>query len=278
MNNKKIKEITARNSKLRISVGTLIKVLFTNPETGLITLALERIGTLRRLNGESNVQITVKPFGGGVRITNPQVLKKLTYDFKYDSERSREERDFRILVLPETWGKIKEICKEHLHGTGEKVFDFSPDRELYEEFEDSLKIKIKPDQYAVESKGMVIEDLPIETSNVRAQGTPTVRIYYLFEGWIKSYELIKLIMTKSNQYSEDDFKKAALIDAEQGGKGRANSILTIGLNELRDRFNSIPPEGRNGPINFGSHQLEGNVAALFSEVSSLRYSFKMIKV
>ena len=90
MNNKKNKIDSAKELKLRVSVGVLVKVLFTNPATGQITLALERIATLRKINGSSKVDVTVKPFGGGVRITDPQELKKLIDDFQYDSEKSKD--------------------------------------------------------------------------------------------------------------------------------------------------------------------------------------------
>lgn len=272
--NKKIKTNAAKELKLRVSVGALVKVLFTNPETGQITLALERIATLRKFKGSSRVDVTAKPFGGGVRFTNPEELKRLLKDFQYDSERSKQERDFRILIHPEMWGKIKEICNEHLHENRKRIFDYSPDRELAEEFEDSLKIKIKPDEYILIPKGMVIQDIQSKTNNVRAQGMPTVRIYYIFEAWIKSYELVKLMLTKSRQFCEDDFKKAALEDAERGGKGRANSVLTIEIDVLRDFCNSIALEKRNGNINFGKNQLEENVLALFSEIKSLNYNFE----
>ena len=274
MINKKIKTNAAEKFKLRVSVGALVKVLFTNPATGQITLALERIATLRKFNGISRVDVTAKPFGGGVRLTNPKELKRLIKDFQYDSERSRQERDFRILIHPEMWGKIKEMCNEHLHEKRKIIFDNSPYRELTEEFEDSFKIKIKPDEYILIPKGMVIQDLKIKTNNVRAQGMPTVRIYYIFEAWIKSNELVKLMLTKSRQFSEDDFKKDALGDAERGGKGRANSVLTIGIDVLRDFCNSIPLEKRGGNINFGAHKLEENVLALFSEVKNLNYNFE----
>jgi hypothetical protein len=274
MINKKIKTNAAEKFKLRVSVGALVKVLFTNPATGQITLALERIATLRKLNGIPRVDVTAKPFGGGVRFTNPEELKRLIKDFRYDSDRSRQERDFRILIHPEMWSKIKEICNEHLHENRKRIFDFSPDRELAEEFEDSLKIKIKPDEYILIPKGMVTQDSQSKTNNIRAQGMPTVRIYYIFEAWIKSNELVKLILTKSRQFREDDFKKDALGDAERGGKGRANSVLTIGIDVLRDFCNSIPLEKRGGNINFGAHKLEENVLALFSEVKSLNYNFE----
>ena len=273
MNNKKNKIDSAKELKLRVSVGVLVKVLFTNPATGQITLALERIATLRKINGSSKVDVTVKPFGGGVRITDPQELKKLIDDFQYDSEKSKEEKDFRILIYQEMWGKIKEICNDQWHGKGKRIFDYSPDRELAEEFEDSLNVKLKSDEYRLIPKSMIVQNLPSRTNNIRAQGRPTVRVYYIFEAWIKSYELIKLMMTKSKEYSENDFKKAALKHAELGGKGRANSIMIIGIDELRDKFNSIPLKERSGNINFNEFKLEENVLALFSEVKSLNYDF-----
>ena len=257
---------------LRASVGALVKVLFANPENEQTMLALERIAALRKIKEKSEIVVKAKPFGGAVRITNPQALKEYIGDFNFDSERSRQEEDLRILVHPASWGKIKEICKEHLQDTKKRIIDISPDRELTEEFEDSLKIKITPNEYKLKSKGMIIEELPTETDNVRAEGIPTVRIYFLYEAEIISSDTIRMMLTNSSQYSDDDLKKIATEDANQDGKGRANAILTLGHDELTDKYNSVPLERLSESVYFGGHFLDGNVPAILEEIKHPKYN------
>ncbi|MGB8320170.1 MAG: hypothetical protein WCE54_18700, partial [Ignavibacteriaceae bacterium] len=140
-------------------------------------IALERTATLRQINGKPDVVVKAKPFGGGVRITSPQELKHYIGEFNYDSELSKQEKDFRVLVRPESWVKIKGICREHLTGLEKTVIDISPNRELSEEFEDSLRIKLTSENYYLKLLGMAIEEKPDETENIRSKGIPTVRVY-----------------------------------------------------------------------------------------------------
>lgn len=258
---------------LRISVGALVRVLFRDPESKKIMLALERIATIRRINGKPEVVVKAKPFGGGVRITDAQALKQYIGDFNYDSERSKQEEDFRILVDPESWNKIKEICREHLKKLEKRIIDTTPDRELTEEFGDSLNIIVNPNQYNLKPLGMVTEEKPSETDSIRAQGISTVRVYYLYEAVIISSEIIKMMSANSKQSSDNDLKKIALEDKRRGGKGRANAILTLELNELKNMYNSLQHERLNEPVNFGEHQLDSNVPAIMKEINSPKYQY-----
>jgi hypothetical protein len=166
---------------LRVSVAALVSVLFDDPEDGRTMLALERTATLRETEGRPEVMVRAKPFGGGVRLTDPQALEGMIGRFHYDSKRSRRERDFRLQIYPASWGKVKEICREYLKETEKGVLDSSPERELAEEFKDTLNVRIIPDQYHLKPRGIIVEELPSETDNVRAAGLPTVKIYYVFE-------------------------------------------------------------------------------------------------
>ncbi|MHA2061705.1 MAG: hypothetical protein ACW963_05365 [Candidatus Sifarchaeia archaeon] len=256
---------------MRVSVGTLIKVLFENPETGRQMLALERTATLREIEGRPEVGVKANPFGGGVKLTNSKKLKDLMGNFHYDSERSYQEGDFRIQINPVSWEKVKEICKQHLKETESRILDSSPERELVEEFEDSLKIKITSNQYILKQQDLIVEDLLNETDNVYAEGLPTVRIYYLFEARIKSPEIIKIILANSNKYSNNNLQEMAIDDAKRGGKGRANAILTLDLDEVKNIYNSIPLERRSEPVHVGEHQLDGNVPAVLEEINHPKY-------
>lgn len=256
---------------LRVSVGTLVRVLFEDPEDGRMMLALERTATLRQIEGQSEVIVKAKPFGGAVRMTNPQALKKLIGDFHYDSERSREEEDFRILIRPASWETVREICLKHLDGIEKGILDSSPHRELAEEFEDTLSVRITPEQYRLKSHGMFIEDLPVKTDNVRAEKFPTVRVYFVFEAWMQDPKIGSMMLANNRRYSEYDLEKMAWEDARQGGKGRANAVLTLELDELKERYRLLPLDKRGAPIHIEGHQLDGNVVAILEGIDTSKY-------
>lgn len=256
---------------LRVSVATLVRVLFDNPEDGRAMLALERTATLREIEGQHEVTVKAKPFGGAVRLTNPQTLKGLIGHFHYSNERSRQVNDFRILINPASWEKVKDLCQEHLHGTEEAILDSSPERELEEEFEDALHVRITPEQYHLEPRGLIVEDLPSETDNVQAEGRPKVRVYYLYEARIVATEIIAMMLANHRQYSDKDLQEIAWKDARQGERGRANAVLVLGLNDLKDIYRSIPSNKRGDPLSVEGHQLDGNVLAILEELDSSRY-------
>lgn len=247
---------------LRVSVAALVRVLIHTSGGEKTMLALERAATLRKVNGRSEVQVRAKPFGGGVRITNPRALKELIGNFNYDSEQSRRESDFRIQVSQSSWNKVKEICRNNFMETDEGILDPSPGRELREEFEDTLHVRITPDQYRLEQIRMVVEDLPVKTDNVRAAGLSTVRIYYVFEARIVAHDLIARMLVNNRRYSDEELQKLALKNFRQGGKGKANTILLLGLDRLKKVYGSIPADRRAHPMFVDGHQLEGNVRAI----------------
>lgn len=255
---------------LRVSVATLVSVLFDHPENGRTMLALERTATLREVKGRPEVTVRASPFGGAVRLTDPQALEERIGHFHYDSLRSRQERDFRIQVHPTSWGKVKEVCREHLQGTENGILDSSPERELAEEFEDSLNVKITTGGYHLKSRGLIVEDLPVETDNVRAEGLPTVRVYYVFEARMEAPEIIRMVLANSSGYSDKDLEKMAWEDALHGGKGRANAVLVLGLDELSGVYQSIATHLPDEPIRVRGHQLDRSVLAVVEETDQLK--------
>lgn len=258
---------------LRVSVAALVSVLFDRPEDGQTMLVLERTATLREIEGRSVVKVKAKPFGGAVRLNNTQALKELIGCFNYDSERSRQERDFRIQINPASWEKVKEICLEHSKEMEKEILDPSPERELAEEFDDTLNVKITQDQYNLKPRGIIVEDLPSETDNVRAQGLPTVRIYYVFEARMKAPEIITMMLANNRRYSDKELQKMAWKDAQQGGRGRSNAILVLGLDDLKDVYRSIPRDRRDEPIRIGGHRLDGNVLAILEDIDKPQYQY-----
>ncbi len=101
--------------------------------------------------------------------------------------------------------------------TEKGILDSSPRRELEEEFNDTLHVRIPSDQYHVKSREMIVEDLPGRTDNVRAAGLPTVRIYYVFEARMEAPEMIRMMLANSRRHSDKDLQKIAWEDGRQGG-------------------------------------------------------------
>jgi len=250
---------------LRVSVATLVRVLFVNPDTGRTTLALERTATLRKNNEQPEIAVKAKPFGGAVQIIDPLALRNLIGNFQYDSERSRREKDFRIQIDPSSWEKIKKLCREHFDSKKPAILDASPERELAEEFEDTLKVKITRDQYQLKRQGIRIEETPSETDNVRAEGRLTARVYYIFEAWMDDPEIIALMLANALQYSDEDLRKIARADALQGGKGRANALLTVELDDLKKLCKASRLDNYRESIHLAGHQLSGNVIAILED-------------
>ena len=256
---------------LRVSVGVLVKVLFQNPEDGRTMLALERIATLRQIEGRSQVAVVAQPLGGAVRLLDPLILKERIGNFHYDSEESRAEEDFRIQIHPASWETIKDICRRHFDGTEKGILDFSPQRELAEEFEGALHIQLVPDQYRLNPPGLLVENKPTGTTNVRAEKNPTVRVYFVFEAWIDDSEIISMMFASSRMCSDNDLEQAAWQDAQQGGKGRANASLVLELDDLMNFYRSVPVDQRGDPSRLEGHQLDESVTALLDELDSPKY-------
>src|SRR5918999_609182 len=83
---------------LRVSVATLVRVVFEHPTDGDLMLALERKATLLKTESGHAVEVITQPFGGAIRIRDLKMLRELIGDFHFDSEESRSEKDFRIFI------------------------------------------------------------------------------------------------------------------------------------------------------------------------------------
>jgi hypothetical protein len=248
-----------RRLTLRVSVAALVRMLFDSPDDGRTMLALERTATVRDIDGRTQVVVRAKPFGGAARLVRPEALKRLIGDFHYDSERSRQEEDFRIQVRPSSWDRIKQVCWQQFRGAANAILDPGPERELAEELQDNLNVRIAPGQYSLKPGRMVIQDFPGQTENVRAPGLPTVRVYYVFEVRVEDPAIVELMLVSSRRYSDDDLRGLAREDAQRGGRGRANAVLALGLEDLQETYRLSPERGPNGTFQVSGHQLEGTV-------------------
>jgi len=261
----KFDEIDVTNEKsLRVSVATYNQVIFPHPENGTAMLALERKATILQ---DGSVNVRAQPFGGGVKILNTKSLKEMVGEIQFDSERSNHERDFRILIQPLQWEVVKQFCLLHLENPNDSEIESAPDRELVEEFEETMGVELKRSQYAVGPMGFVIEENPVQTKNWYARGFSTVRVYRTYKVRLLDAELCKTLLDTSQRISDEELGRWALNDKT----GRANSVLALPLEGVRESYLTLPPETRYGKIDIENHKLDESVLAVLMDVDVPQY-------
>ena len=252
---------------LRVSVATLVRVVFKHLLNGEWMLALERKATLH----EDKVEVKSQPFGGAIRILNLNAMHDLIGDFHFDSARSRSEQDFRIFIRPTDWATVRGFCIQHLSRDDDPILETDPTRELAEEFTDALKINLKPEQYTHKPVAIVVEDNPALTENIHARGILSARVYRIFEAHITDSSLINIMMENSENISHHDLCTLVLDDSQNGGKGRANAILALPLKQIGDHYLSMPPIERNVPILFETNRLDETVSVVLDGIPVPKY-------
>jgi len=252
---------------LRVSVATYNRVVFPHPQNGTSILALECKATV--LNG--SVRVRAQPFGGAVRILDPAPLQELIGKIQFDSNRSKQDRDFRILIPPSKWEPVKKYCLRHLQNPASLEMESAPDRELVEEFEETINARLKPDQYTVQPIGFVIENNPVPTENTYAYGQLTVRLYRIFEVRITDAALCKIMINASERHSDQDLRMLALKDLQNGGKGHAHSVLCLPLHMVRDSFLTFARERRYRKIAIKNHELDESMLAILDDIEVPQY-------
>jgi hypothetical protein len=256
---------------LRVSVATLVRVLFEHPLDGELMLALERKATVLEEAGQQRVAVRAQPFGGAIRFRSLTPLQALIGDFLFDSERSRSEYDFRILIRPAAWEAVRQCCLQHFTDVDDPVLETDPARELAEEFADALGISLTPDQYRQQPVRTIVADHPAPTHNSRVTGYITARIYRIFEARMVDAALSPAMLANSERYSDQDLSEQALADVRNGGRGWANAILALPLQRLTEAYLALSPEARAAPVTFNNHQLDGNVPAVLESVAVPNY-------
>ena len=257
---------------LRVSVAGLVRVLIKNPEDGALMLALERKANIYKVGEGSIAEVKVQPFGGAVRIIDLDKIRELIGDFNFDSERSRSEQDFRLFIKPSTWMGLREFCIETLNQPWNPFLESDPGRELAEEFYDALNVKLNQDQYLNKAVGTLIEDNPSSTDNAHSKGSPTVRVYRIFEATITDPILTNRILINSKSISKKDLYELALIDGQNGGKGRGNAVLVMPIREIIYYYQSLLPLDRNDPRQFKEYYFESTVPMILEGLTVPKYT------
>ena len=256
---------------LRVSVATLMRVVFQHPLNGAWLLALERKATLHETEHEHVIEVKSQPFGGAIRILDLDALHNSIGDFHFDSERSRSEQDFRLFIRPSSWSLLREFCIQRLNIVDDSILETNPVRELVEEFADTLKINLQPEQYISKPVATVVEDEAAPTDNLQAESVPTVRVYRIFETQIVEATLGQFMVMNSEGMSHNNLCELALDDFQNGGKGWANGILVLPLEQITRAYGALSPAERNAPILFGKHYLDETVSAILDDIPVPKY-------
>jgi hypothetical protein len=256
---------------LRVSVATLTRVLLKNPDDDALMLALERKATLHRTMDDEAVRVKSRPFGGAIRILDIRPVHDLVGDFHFDSERSKAEQDFRIFIRPSAWPSLREFCLQHIVLDGDLILETSPSRELVEEFAETLRVDLRPEQYLCRPVATMVENRAILTENIYATRTPTVRVYRIFEADITDVVLARLMLKNGDDLSHQRLSQLAIADAQSGGRGRANDVLTLPWERLQDVYRAMPQVVRNVPVIFDENRLDSTVAAILDDIAVPRY-------
>ncbi len=251
-------------NELRVSVATFNQVIFPHPENGTLMLVLERKATVLM---DGSVSVCAQPLGGGVKLRSTNALKEIVGEIHFDSDRSRQEQDFRILIDPAVWEAVKQYCLLHLQELEDPELESAPDRELVEEFEGAMGVGLAPAQYTVRPMGFVIQDNPLGTENWYARGIPTARVYRTYRVEIIDKDLRQNLVDTSQQVSDDILAKRAL----ENEKGRANSVLALPLDRVREAFFALPPNQRFKKIKVDSHQLDESVLVVLEDIEVSQY-------
>jgi len=231
-------------------------------------LALEQKATALK---DGSINVSAQPFGGGVRILNSNSLREMLGEIEFDSEHSKQKQDFRILITPSKWALVKSYCLDHLASPDDHEIESTPDRELIEEFEETLHVDIKPGQYTVEPLGIVIEDNPVLTENWYARGYPTVRVYRTYQVQIIDLDLCELMLAANDKYSDQELVALAAKDLKNGGSGRINSVVALPLNRVTEAYRALPLELRYKNIVIEDRNLDESVLAILGNIDVPQY-------
>lgn len=260
-----------KDLSLRVSVATLVRVLFDNPHDGELMLALERRATFWEDQSGGFVDIKSQPFGGALQIRDLKTLQDVIGDFHFDSERSRSAQDFRIFIQPSAWPSVQQFCLEHFDHPNDSILESHPSRELTEEFADTLGISLGSEQYICRPLGTIVEEAPTPTENFYASGFPTARIYRVFESHILDSSLAHALTMNSRRFSNQNLQALTFEDRRMGGRGWVNAVLPLQLDQITSFYLTIAPEARNCPVSFHEHQLDETVAAILDGIPVPKY-------
>jgi hypothetical protein len=169
------------------------------------------------------------------------------------------------------WQAVKRVCVEQFNQNQGPIFETDPNRELVEEFFDTLHIYLTPNQIFTYQGEIIIEEHPSSSHNTRALGYPTVRVYNVYENWIKDTQIIEMILENSRSITNIKLKEMALSDAKNGGSGRENAVVALPYTELVEFLSRLPIEKRIKRVAYKGHIISPSVFAILEGIANPKY-------
>lgn len=113
----------------------------------------------------------------------------------------------------------------------------------------------------------MVENEATPTDNFYSMGSPTVRVYRIFEVSITDSPLINVMLKDSDSISDRDLCELAWTDFHNGGNAWANAVLVLPLKRITNHYLDIPLTERNGPFLFEKNLLDDSTSAILEGVS-----------
>lgn len=83
--------------------------------------------------------------------------------------------------------------------------------------------------------------------------------------------LCRAMLANDENYSSEVLQSLALDDARKGGLGRANGMLVVSMQRVRNAYLALSPDKRSHPLPFGNTILDANVSAVLEGISVSKY-------
>ena len=84
-------------------------------------------------------------------------------------------------------------------------------------------------------------------------------------------DLAQKLITNSAGISDWLLRERALQDAQSGGRGRANAVLTLPLKVVTAFYAALSTRERDHPVAFGGYALDETVAAVLEGIYIPKY-------
>lgn len=262
---------------LRVSTAVLTQTSFIDPDTGELMLVLERKASYKEKDGKMKENFQAKPLGGASVLKKPNELSALIGSYNYDSEKSQAAGDFRLQIRPSAWEAVKQFCLKHFKDPSTGVLEADADRELKEEFEDSLSIKVSSKSFEITTLGAQVQSEPQKTKRLEVAGNQTVRVFNIQHVNITDKKLIALIK-KNAETSNEEIKNKALAKAKEKGKGKASALGLISYKKLMAEYKKADSKEENPVVSIDGLQVADSVTIALRDNSELEKQLSGNKV
>lgn len=222
----------------------------------------------------------LKPFGGGLKLENPEALLALL-KFNYLTAKAKQEQDFRLLIENRNWETIRHFAIHNLKHPETGILESNPTRELGEELCIALGIPLLQEQASSSNYYYLIREmLGINHSETIIAHSPSyistlepapiidnqypgvehrVKINYIHNGQVLDSKLIARIIHEANQPL-----KHLITDSLFNGRKK---LSTISLVHIDDFIRAYVEQKRHQKVKIDGITCSSNTTQLFEAIN-----------